>query len=93
LERILQGVEIDVELQGFAELTDVLNTLKSILVDTKPVVGQIHPMIGWLLQPRERWPAFSATEIVNGDPEVAVRLAAGISGYHDGLRESTQRRL
>ncbi len=93
LERILQGAEIDVELQGFAELTDILNTLKSILVDTKPVVGQIHPMIGWLLQPRERWPAFSATEIVNGDPEVAARLAAGISGYHDGLRESTQRRL
>jgi hypothetical protein len=93
LERILQGVEIDVELQGFAELTDVLNTLKSILVGTKPVVGQTHPMIGWLLQPRERWPAFSATEIVNGDPEVAARLAAGISGYHDGLRQSTQRRL
>jgi len=93
LERILQGVEIEVELQGFAELTDILNTLKSILVDTKPVVGQIHPMIGWLLQPRERWPAFSATEIVNGDPEVAARLAAGISGYHDGLRESAQRRL
>ncbi len=93
LERILQGAEIDVELQGFAELTDILNTLKSILVDTKPVVGQIHPMIGWLLQPRERWPAFSATEIVNGDPEVAARLASGISGYHDGLRESTQRRL
>jgi len=93
LERVLQGVEIEVELQGFAELTDILNTLKSILVDTKPVVGQIHPMIGWLLQPRERWPAFSATEIVNGDPEVAARLAAGISGYHDGLRESAQRRL
>jgi hypothetical protein len=93
LERILQGVENDVELQGFAELTDILNTLKSILVDTKPDVGQIHPMIGWLLQPRERWPAFTATEIVNGDPEVSARLAAGISGYHDGLRESTQRRL
>ena len=93
LERILQGVDVDEELHGFAELTDILNALKSILTGTKPVVGQIHPMVGWLLQPKDRWPAFTATEIISGDPEVAARLASGKSGYHHGLRESSQRRL
>lgn len=93
LERILQGVDVDEELHGFAELTDILNAFKSILTGTKPVVGKIHPMVGWLLQPRDRWPAFTATEIISGDSEVAARLASGKSGYHHGLRESSQRRL
>ena len=57
------------------------------------MVGQIHPMVGWLLQPRDRWPDFTATEIISGDSEVAARLASGKSGYHHGLRESSQRRL
>ena len=93
LERILQGVDFDEELHGFAELTDIINALKSILLGTKPVVGKIHPMVGWLLQPSELWPAFTASEIISGDSEISTRLAAGKSGYHSGLRESPQRRL
>jgi hypothetical protein len=57
------------------------------------MVGLSHPLIGWLLQPSDRWPKFSATEIIAGDPEVALLLAAGKSGFHPSLQEFTQKRL
>ncbi|MBT4060256.1 MAG: winged helix-turn-helix transcriptional regulator [Euryarchaeota archaeon] len=93
LERLLHGVDIESDLDGANGLHDILNAMKSVASHKPPMVGLSHPLIGWLLQPSDRWPKFSATEIIAGDPEVALLLAAGKSGFHPSLQEFTQKRL
>ena len=93
LERILHGVERDSNLIGVNELSDLQNALLAVSKNNAPHTGNIHPLIGWLLQPIDKWPEFTASEITFGDPEVSVRLAARKSGFHKGLRAKTQRRL
>ncbi len=93
LERILHGIESDSNLIGVGELSDLQNALLAVSKDQSPHTGNTHPLIGWLLQPVDKWPEFNASEITMGAPEVSIRIAARKSGFHPGLREKIQRRL
>ncbi len=93
LDRLLHGIDSESDLVGVAELTDLHNAMLAVSKDNAPQAGLIHPFIGWLLQPIERWPEFTASEITVGAAEVSVRLAARKSGFHQELRDISQRRL
>jgi len=93
LERILHGIESDSKLIGVGELFDLQNALFAVSKNQLPHTGNTHPLIGWLLQPLDKWPEFNASETTLGCPEVSIRVAARKSGFHSGLREKIQRQL
>ncbi len=93
LDRLLHGIDSESDLPGIAQLTDLQNAILSVSNNNVPQAGLIHPFVGWLLQPIDQWPDFTASEMTFGAAEVSVRLAARKSGFHHELRKIPQRRL
>ncbi|MBS71493.1 MAG: hypothetical protein CMO20_00880 [Thermoplasmata archaeon] len=93
LDKLLQGIEIQSEYPGLSELIDMRDSIRAITSGALPTIGKTHPHVGWLLQPIEKWPDFSADEIFTGSVEVSVRLAAKKSAFHEKLWKNPQRRL
>ena len=76
--------------KGAEALLDLLNALDSIHLGEAPSTGRTHPLIGWLAQPIERWPAMTNEMVMVGDPHVAERLIQRRSGYHEELAQTQQ---
>ena len=76
--------------KGAEALLDLLDALDSIHLGEAPSTGRTHPLIGWLAQPIERWPAMTNEMVMVGDPHVAERLIQRRSGYHEELAQTQQ---
>jgi len=86
LSRRLGGnVESEGNLPGEAHLFDLLDSLDYVIEGRSPKSGRTHPLVGWLAQPLQKWPEFSAHECLTGDVHVAERILLKESGYHDGI--------
>ncbi len=72
-----------------APLLDLMEALDAINEGRAPRPGRTHPLSGWLAQPVEKWPEFSASVALDGDAEIAERLLLRSSGYHTGIVSST----
>jgi hypothetical protein len=86
LEKIKDATE-DIVRNSFPEATvasllDLLEALESAKLGRPPLAGRTHDLVGWLAQPRDKWPDFTIEATMSGDSSVAKRLIIGKSGFH-----------
>jgi hypothetical protein len=65
-----------------APVLDLLEALESAKLGRPPLAGRTHDLVGWLAQPRDKWPDFTIEATMSGDSSVAERLIIGKSGFH-----------
>lgn len=65
---------------------DLVESLESVRSGNPPLLGRTHEHVGWLAQPKEKWPNLTIEMVMSGDHSIAERLAAGSSGFHPELR-------
>lgn len=90
LERLNASINYN-QLVNFSEenvnpILDLMDSLNSVKKGIPPLSGRTHDLVGWLAQPKERWPNFTRKMIMSGDEPVSERLASGMSGFHPELR-------
>ena len=83
--RMRSSVESEANLPGEAYLLDLLDSLDYAINGRSPNNGRTHPLVGWLAQPLQKWPEFSANECLSADVHIAERLLLRESGFHDGI--------
>ena len=90
LERLNSSINSN-ELVNFSEenvnpILDLMDSLNSAKEGIPPLSGRTHDLVGWLAQPKERWPNFTRKMVMAGDEPISERLASGRSGFHPDLR-------
>ena len=90
LERLNYSINSN-ELVNFPEenvnpILDLMDSLNSAKEGIPPLSGRTHDLVGWLAQPKERWPNFTRKMVMAGDEPISERLASGRSGFHPDLR-------
>ena len=65
---------------------DLVESLESVRSGKPPLLGRTHEHVGWLAQPKEKWPNLTIEMVMSGNHSIAERLAAGSSGFHPELR-------
>ena len=72
-------------LESAGSLLDLMEALDAINEGRAPSPGRTHRFSGWLAQPIDKWPLFTADSVLDGDPHISERLLLRASGYHSDL--------
>lgn len=78
---------------GTLALRDLALALEHSMVPGPPPPGRLHPDVGWLARPVERWPPFDERVLGSGHPDIAAALLTRRSGWHPTLTVATQTQL
>ncbi len=86
LRRLEDAIQSEMDLKSLNELqlihiSDLLMALEKASLESPPVDGKSHKMIGWLAQPFDKWPDMAHIEAMQGNPLVTARLLMGRSRY------------